>query len=285
MTERLADVSQRIGTTRQLGAVVNAMRGIAGARAQQSRALLPAVRAYAGIAARAIGEAQALQAAKAAMDSGAARRGKPGLLVFGAEQGFAGAFAEQVLDATEAEFAQAHVILVGSRSTALAAERGLAVAWKGELPSHASAVPQIATDIVDALYGYLGEAGAVTIGMVYPVWTAGAGVVVTRRALLPFDTHAFSIAGGTTEPPLTNLPAAELIARLGQEYVFALVCEASMEAFAAENEARMTTMAAAKTNIDAKLAALQAQERRIRQEEVTAEVVELAAGARGRGDN
>lgn len=282
MTERLADVSQRIGTTRQLGAVVNAMRGIACARAQQSRALLPAVRAYAGIAACAIAQAQALHAAEDAPGSGAAARAKPGLLVFGAEQGFAGAFAGQVLDATEAEFAQAHVVLVGSRSIALAAERGLAVAWKGELPSRASAVPQIATDIVDALYAYLGEAGAVTIAMVYPVWTASAGVVVTRRALLPFDAHAFAIAGGTTEPPLTNLPTAELIARLSEEYVFALVCEAAMEAFAAENEARMTTMAAAKTNIDAKLAALQAQERRMRQEEVTAEVVELAAGARGR---
>ncbi|MBN9993922.1 F0F1 ATP synthase subunit gamma, partial [Listeria monocytogenes] len=55
------------------------------------------------------------------------------------------------------------------------------------------------------------------------------------------------------------------------------------EAFAAENEARMATMAAAKTNIDARLQALEREERLTRQEEITAEVVELAAGARARG--
>ena len=37
MTERLADIGARIGGIRQLGAVVNAMRGIAAARAQQAR--------------------------------------------------------------------------------------------------------------------------------------------------------------------------------------------------------------------------------------------------------
>ena len=73
------------------------------------------------------------------------RRGSS--LPFGAEQGFAGAFAEQVLDATEAEFAAAQIFLVGSRSTALAAERGLAVDWRGELTSRASAVPHVATEI------------------------------------------------------------------------------------------------------------------------------------------
>jgi F-type H+-transporting ATPase subunit gamma len=281
MTDRLADISQRIDTTRQLGAVVNAMRGIAGSRAQQSRALLPAVRAYAGIAARAIGRARLLQPGKAEA-SRPMTHGKPGLLVFGAEQGFAGAFAEQVLDATQAGYGDAHVFLVGSRTAALAAERGLAADWHGELPGRASAVPQIASDIIDAIYAYLEHAGAVAITMVYPVWAAGTGIVITRRALLPFDPQAFASEIGATEPPLTNLPAAELIEQLGEEYMFAQICEAAMEDFAAENEARMATMAAATTNIDGKLTALQAQERRIRQEEVTAEVVELAAGARAR---
>jgi F-type H+-transporting ATPase subunit gamma len=282
MTERLADISQRIDTTRQLGAVVNAMRGIAGSRAQQSRALLPAVRAYAGIAARAIGQARLLAAAPEAV-SGAAASGKPGLLVFGAEQGFAGAFAEQVLDAAESGFGDAYVFLMGSRTAALAAERGLASDWQGELPSRAGAVPQFANDLVEAIYAYLGKAGAVAITMIYPVWTVGTGIVITRRALLPFDPQ--TLAGekiAATEPPLSNLAPAELIARLGEEYVFAQICAAAMDSFAAENEARMAAMAAAKTSIDGKLTALQALERRIRQEEVTAEVVELAAGARAR---
>ncbi len=47
MTERLAEVSARIEGIRQLGAVVNAMKGIAGARARIARAQVDAVDSYA----------------------------------------------------------------------------------------------------------------------------------------------------------------------------------------------------------------------------------------------
>ncbi|HEY0270706.1 MAG TPA: F0F1 ATP synthase subunit gamma [Sphingomonas sp.] len=279
MSERLADVGRRIDTVRQLGAVVNAMRGMAGARAQQGRALLPAIRAYAETAGHAIGQARRLKIPSPPI--GGTRPGKPGLIVFGAEQGFAGAFAEQVLNATAGEFASAHVFLVGGRAASLAAERELPIGWQASLPSRAAALADMATEIVEALYDYLGEAGAVPVTMVFPVWRASRGVAVTRRTLLPLDAQAFP-SDDARDAPLTNLPPALLIESLAQEYVFAQLCEAAVEAFAAENEARMATMAAAKTNIDGKLQALQLEERLTRQDEITAEVVELAAGARSR---
>ncbi len=82
MTERLADIGAHIHAVRQVGAVVNAMRGLAGVRAQRGRALLPAVRAYAEVSARAIGQALALQGeapARAPSPAGA----RPALIVFG----------------------------------------------------------------------------------------------------------------------------------------------------------------------------------------------------------
>ncbi|MDB5828800.1 MAG: ATPase, partial [Variovorax sp.] len=57
MTERLADIDARIDGVRQLGAVVNAMRGVAAARAQQARNQLAAVDSYAQTIAVAIGRA------------------------------------------------------------------------------------------------------------------------------------------------------------------------------------------------------------------------------------
>ncbi|MFT5061979.1 MAG: F-type H+-transporting ATPase subunit gamma, partial [Polaromonas sp.] len=47
MTERLADISARIEGIRQLGAVVNAMKGIAAARAHVARTQVIAVDSYA----------------------------------------------------------------------------------------------------------------------------------------------------------------------------------------------------------------------------------------------
>lgn len=279
MSDRLADVSRRIETVRQLGAVVSAMRGIAGARARQSWALLPAIRAYADTAVRAIGQASKLAITSSPTERPSHR--KSGLVVFGAEQGFAGAFAEQILDAAGGEFVTSHVFLIGGRAASLAAERDLTVAWQISLPSRATALLDMATAIVEALYDYFADAGAVPVMMVFPVWTAGQGIAVTRRALLPFDPQAYASA---TSPnvPVTNLAPDVLFESLVQEYVFARVCEAATEAFAAENEARMATMAAAKANIDGKLQALQLEERVTRQSEITAEVVELAAGGRSR---
>ena len=57
MTERLADISAHIHGVDQLGSVIGAMRAIAAARAQQSRVLLPGIRAYAGVIAQAIAQA------------------------------------------------------------------------------------------------------------------------------------------------------------------------------------------------------------------------------------
>lgn len=281
MSDRLAEVRRQIETVHQLGAVVNAMRGIAGARAQQSRALLPAIRAYAETAGRAIAQARRLETGGPTSPAGVTG-GKPGLIVFGAQQGFAGAFAEQVLNAAEDGFAAAHVFLVGSRAAVLASERELPVAWQASLPGRATALADMATMIVDSLYDYLSEAGAVRVSIIYPAWTQGHGVTVIQRSLLPLDIRAFP-ASVSRMPPLTNLPAADLVERLAQEYVFAQLCEAAVEAFAAENEARMVTMAAAKTHIDGKLQTLGREEQKTRQDGITAEVVELAAGARAHG--
>jgi F-type H+-transporting ATPase subunit gamma len=48
--------------------------------------------------------------------------------------------------------------------------------------------------------------------------------------------------------------------------------------FAAENEARMQAMVAARQSVSRRLDELTASSRRLRQEQITEEVVELAAG-------
>ncbi len=285
MSERLAEVGRRIATIRQLGAVVNAMRGIAAARAQQSRTRLPAIRAYSLTAGHAIAQARRLGAGDRPTEVGDAPRGRHGLIVFGAEQGFAGTFVEQVLNSVAGEFSSAHVFLVGSRTAAIAADRGLPFGWSTGLPSGVGALADTAATIVDAVYDYLSEAGAVALSMVYPVWRSGLGTETIRRSLLPLDLSAMSPGQQSGLAPLINLPPADLVARLAQEYVFAQLCEATVEAFAAENEARAAAMAAAKMNVDGRLSALEADERRTRQAEITAEVVELASGARFRSSS
>lgn len=281
MSERLAGIARRIETIRQLGAVVNAMRGIAAQRARQARETLPAMRSYAETASRAIGEARLLAQASPGPIARSSRPDKGGLILFGAEQGFAGAFPEQLIDVVEPDMASHHVLLIGSRAASIAAERDLRVDWTASLPSKADGLQGLAGAILDALYDYLGAAGPVPIAMAYPVWIPGRGAEIMRTSLLPLDLSTFPPARSGT-PPLTNLPSMQLIGDLTAEYVFARLCEAAAEAFAAENEVRIRAMAGARTHIAGLRETLIREEQKTRQEEITAEVVELAAGARVR---
>jgi F-type H+-transporting ATPase subunit gamma len=100
---------------------------------------------------------------------------------------------------------------------------------------------------------------------------------VKRRRLFPFDATQFP-RPSDTNAPLLNLAPEALLRGLTADYLHAQLCNAALHAFAAENEARMESMAAARNQIERQLSELQATQRHVRQEEITAEIIELAAG-------
>lgn len=276
MTDRLADISRRIQGVRQLASVVGAMRAIAATRAQQSRQQLAGIRTYSDSIALAIAQALRLLPADGAPAS--PRQDSHGLILFCAEQGFAGAFSERVLETAGKDIASATLFLIGTRGARIAAERGITSAWQAPMAAHVDGVKLLAMRLAEALYDAMPNGGLRRVEVIFPTWTAGDGLAVERRSLLPLDPARFA-ALPPGDAPLITLPAAELLARLAEEYVYAVLCEAAMRAFAAENEARVAAMVRAKGNIETMLDTLQARERQVRQDEITAEVVELAGGA------
>ena len=98
----------------------------------------------------------------------------------------------------------------------------------------------------------------------------------SRRSISP------AFRGRDRAAPIVQLPPRALLAELAQEYVFAELCEALTLSLAAENEARMRAMSAAKTNVSKMLDELVARSRQLRQEEITNEIIELG-GRRARG--
>jgi F-type H+-transporting ATPase subunit gamma len=275
MTERLADITARINGIRQLGAVVNAIRGIAGARAQQARGQLVAVDSYAATIAAAIGRALTLAPST---DAGGVRRSmRPAAVVFCAEQGFAGAFSERVLDAVGTDLSTAELFLIGTRGSSVAAERGVAAAWTNAMPSHSLGLPRLADTIAEALYTRVTKGEIDRLDVVFSQWQPGHGTNVERRRLFPLDMTAFPRPADSNEP-LVDLPPDVLLSELTADYLHAQLCNAALHAFAAESEARMETMASARNQIERQLSALQATQRQVRQEEITAEIIELAAG-------
>lgn len=279
MTDRLSDVQARIATVDQLAAVITAMRGIAAARSREAMARLDGIRAYAGMIAGAIGSALALLPEQA----GTAQAPHDGHAVIAlcAEQGFAGSFSERVLARVARLGVPATVLLIGSRGLSVARERGQAVAWSVPMVAHVGQAAALANRIAEALYQRLdaGEIARVTVVHARPGTAPAADIAV--RPLVPFDFRRFPVAR-TAIAPLLTLPPPALLAGLVEEYVFAELCEAVMLSFAAENEARMHAMIAARANVGKTLDQLRGRARQLRQEEITNEIIELAGGGGSR---
>jgi F-type H+-transporting ATPase subunit gamma len=276
MTERLADVSARIDGIRQLGTVVNAMKGIAAARASTARAEIKAVDSYAATIAAAISDALGPASPSSSANTSESRAGGSiGLLVFCAEQGFAGAFSERVLDSIEDDLSATSLFLIGTRGLSVAVGRGLHPVWSAPMSSHPPGIPKLADKIAKAIYRALGEGRFERVDMIHAGWASGQPQVV-RQVLLPVDLSALPPPGATG--PLTQLPTDALINSLSGDYLHALVCKAALHAFAAENESRMEAMSASGSQITRELGEFEATLRQVRQEAITAEIIELGTG-------
>ena len=280
MTERLSDVVARISSVRQLSSVIGAMRGIAAARAREARERVEGVRAYAATVGAAIGQALAL-----AEDGGASsgsREGRDGHLViaFCAEQGFAGMFNRRVLEVAERLLKadgshRKELFLLGARGLTAADERGLAVGWSAAMVAHVEEVGALADRVTEQLYARLASGRGRRVSVVHAA-PGLAEIHVVERTLAPFDFARFPRVRNAS-PPIISMPPQILLAELAQEYVFAELCEALTLSLAAENEARLRAMTAAKSNVTTMLEDLVGRSRQLRQEEITNEIIELGA--------
>jgi F-type H+-transporting ATPase subunit gamma len=277
MAERLSQIEERIDSVGQLSSVVAAIRGIAAARLREGEKGLDGIRAYAQGVGEAIGEALAL----AAETEGGTPAGVPsgGSLVIAlcSEQGFAGAFNSRVLDAAErlVREQRAELFVIGDHGLMVAGERGLTVGWTVPMAAHVEETIDLANRLAEALYDRI-RGGVTEATIVHTVPGQAAEQSIVEKPLVPFDFSRFP-AATPTNPPLLNLAPEMLLAHLAEEYVFGELCEAAMLSYAAENQARMRAMIAAHDNVAKRLDELTATARRIRQEEITSEVVELAA--------
>jgi F-type H+-transporting ATPase subunit gamma len=276
---RLAEIQGHIASMSELEDIVSAMRSLAGMRMHEAQSALPGIRRYAETMAAAIGTALLLPDPPTPDTApGARRTGRRALLLFTAEHGFVGGFNERILDAAEAAIsAEDELFILGSRGAALALERGRKTHWTRTMPSRAAGAPDGVRGLTGALYTRI-AAGAVTrVEAMFARYRQGAAPTIERRLLLPLDPTALPVTRAP-QPPLHNLAAPMLVEKLIAEYVFALLTEATVESIASENAARFAAMDSARDNVERKLGQLRQAGRRARQDDITAELLDLVTG-------
>lgn len=272
MSERLADMDSHIQAVRELGQVVSAMRGMAASRLEQARGRLAAMQMFADVVDGALQAGLALEHLLGRVKPTQPRRA---MVLFCAEQGFAGAFSERVLDAAPDMRAADFVALVGTRGRRVAAERGHGVAWSTAMPARVQGVARLADQLVERLAPGIARDELDQLEVVFTACVPGEPLQVCRNVLLPLKPSR-----KTADPlrTLTQLAPRTLLLDLVAAHLHAQLCRAALRAFEAEAQARMEAMAAAHRHIDRELATLQLAWQQMRQEDITAEIVELTAG-------
>lgn len=280
MDRTAAEVQARLATTQSFGGLVNAMRGMAAARTARARTRIAGADAYSRTVAAAIGQALALLPADdaAAPTSTGTHTDEVLWLVFGAEQGFNGGYTEKVLDALPATSPAVRIVLLGEQAKRIAHVRRLRIEAHAPLVAHADAVIPASERLRSLLLETLAERPAASVELLFGELGAGNHFQLRRQRLLPLDLATLRAA--PTQAPRVHQPPAELLNLLAGEYVTARLARAVLHSHAAENLARLSAMAAAHENVEKMGESLQAELRQRRQEAITAEVVELAAGLR-----
>jgi len=286
MSEQLGKVEAHIESTRQLSSVVAAMRSIAAGRIREARQQLEGIRTYAQTIGAAIAETLAMAPAQPNAMAAAGGWRLRIVILFCSEQGFVGAYNDRIFDAlgqlpSLAEHQSEAIFLVGDRGLAAAEQRNVPIAWSAAMAVHAGQAGELANRIANAILGRIPDLGGMEVHVLHAVAGGPAGLSIAQRRLVPFDYGRFAVVR-SGERPLTSLPPQALLAKLADEYMFAELCEAVVLSFVAENEARVRAMTAASTNVDKSLEGLLGLSRQLRQEVITTEIVELAAGTLGR---
>jgi F-type H+-transporting ATPase subunit gamma len=276
MAEQLSEVQARLDSHRELQEIVGAMRALAAARLQEAQASLEGTRAYAQVVGDALTEALALLPEPPARRS--ADRAGRALVLFTAEHGFTGAFNEPLVElARTAAASGAALFVVGSRGRALIEEAGFEPAWAIDMATHAGAVTETARRLAAALSRRIGAGELGALDLAFSRYAGPGSHALRSFSLLPVDYGEFPPPARAFSP-LTNLAPGALIERLVEEHLFAQLAYAAMESFASENGARLAAMHSARTKLDDRLAELRMLERRLRQEQITDELLELATG-------
>ena len=278
MSGKLGEIEARIAAKHQLEAVVGAMRGIAASRSRDAQARLAGIRACAAAAGAAIGVLGLAPSGEPPHAAGA-QDGAEVRIVIGAEQGFVGGLNDRI--AGEAlrhpRERPCDWLLIGTRLVSACAERGLAGTWSAPMAAHPAGVPRLAARVTDALYARLADGARATRVSVTHALPGESRLHIVQRTLVPFDFARFAVTP-RAQTPLVNVVPARLMAGLVELYISFELCEALMLSYAAENEARVRAMLAARANVQQRLAGLAQQYRAMRQDEITSEIVELTTG-------
>ena len=298
------DVKARIASVKNIHKITRAMEMVAAARLRRAEQRIQALRPYADAIRRLTRQAAqaAEQMPRVPILAEREEIKNVGVLLVTGDRGLAGAFNSNILRTgmqarSEHESGGAGVnwYAVGRRGVSSLSFRKLEPTGQyvgiTDRPSYADA-RQIENDLIAA---YIDEK-LDRVDIIYNHYISPLTQRVTREILLPVseadviiggDEEAWSPEEGEVhehkELWIYEPGAEEILQRLLPDFVEITVYRALLESTASEHGARMTAMRSASENAEDMISDLTLEANRVRQAEITQEIMEVVAGAEALG--
>ena len=301
------DVKNRISSVKNIHKITRAMEMVAAARLrraeQRIEALRPYARALRQMTRRATEEVGDISHVPALQQR--ENPSKVGILLVTGDRGLAGAFNTNIIREGmrlerqwRSESAEVAFSVVGRRGDSALTFRGkdIAHAYTGftDRPAFANA-----REIGEELTAAYVDEELDRVELVFNRYQSPLTQYVWRQTLLPLQQAEVTGTGAEEEEPeeeetelekahkralwMYEPEAEELLLRLIPEYVTLSVYRALLESSASELGARMTAMRSAAENANSMISDLTLEMNRVRQAEITQEILEVVAGAEALG--
>lgn len=282
--DTLEALGRRIGTTEDLKSIVHTMKSLSAVSIRQYDEAVAALQDYS----RTVELGLRVVLPQVGRPARAGRhKGPVAAVVFGSDHGLCGRFNEQIGDFSRREV---HAAAAGRevRWLAVGGRAGDRLEAAGEPPAETLVLPgapsglnataQAILLILDRWRSDGVERVFVTHNRRVPEATASPAV----RQLLPLDPEW--LARLLAEPwpsrrlPMYSMETVHLLGALVREYLFLGIYQAGAESIASEHATRLLAMQAAEHNIDENLEELGTTYRRLRQDSITEELLDVVAG-------
>jgi F-type H+-transporting ATPase subunit gamma len=300
------DVKSRIASVKNIHKITRAMEMVAAARLRRAEQRIEAMRPYAQairkMTRRVAEAAEGIPRVPVLEEREEVRNA--GILVVTGDRGLAGAFNTQIIRAgiqqrreLESEGANVTFYVVGRRGNSTLHFRGEPIerSYVGftDRPGFANA-REIGDDLISAYV----DGDCDRVDLIYNRYVSPLTQYVRRQTLLPLQ-QAEVFGAGVPEPEpegdeelieaheralwIYEPDPEELLPELFAEYVDLSVFRALLESTASEHGARMTAMRNAAENAEEMIKDLTLEMNRVRQAEITQEILEVVAGAEALG--
>ena len=212
-------------------------------------------------------------------------------IVFGSDHGLCGRFNEDIashalerLRAISADPQQRRVLAVGSRVAAHLEHGGQSTEEDFLTPGSAARITATVQQILMKIDEWQAEGHALSVYLFYNRHLSGSNYRSTGTQLLPIDLDSlYRLEKEKQEWPFRTLPTftidrQRLFSSLLRQYIFVSIFRACAESLASEHASRLAAMQAAEKNLEERFDEVTGQYRRLRQDVITGELLDVVAG-------